>query len=104
MLMEHSFIKAKDMGYDVIVIFGSPVNYISSGFKSCKKHNISIENEKYPSAMLVKELIPNVLEGHKWVYSHSPVMNISVEEAQKYDDTLEPMEKNFFQAKKNFIL
>ena len=52
MLMEHSFIKAKDMGYDVIVIFGSPVNYISSGFKSCKKHNISIENEKYPSAML----------------------------------------------------
>ena len=54
--------------------------------------------------MLVKELIPNVLEGHKWIYSHSPVMNISVEEAQKYDDTLEPMEKNFFQAKKNFIL
>lgn len=104
MLMEHSFIKAKEMGYDVIVIFGSPVNYISSGFKSCKKYNISIENEKYPSAMLVKELIPNVLEGHKWVYSHSPVMNISVEEAQKYDDTLEPMEKKFLPSQEEFYI
>lgn len=56
MLMEHSFIKAKEMGYDVIVIFGSPV------------------------------------------------MNISVEEAQKYDDTLEPMEKKFLPSQEEFYI
>lgn len=37
MLMEHSFQVAMQLGYDVIVIFGSPSNYVSRGFKSCKK-------------------------------------------------------------------
>ena len=36
MLMEHSFQAAMQLGYDVIVIFGSPSNYVSRGFKSCK--------------------------------------------------------------------
>ena len=40
MLMEHSFEKATELGYDIIVIFGSPSNYVSRGFKSCKKFNI----------------------------------------------------------------
>ena len=53
MLIEHSFEKAKEMGYDVIVIFGSPANYVSRGFKSCKKYNICLENGKFPAAMLV---------------------------------------------------
>ena len=38
MLMNHSFEKAAALGYDVIVIFGNPGNYVSSGFKSCKRH------------------------------------------------------------------
>ena len=44
MLMEHSFQVAMQLGYDVIVIFGSPSNYVSRGFKSCKKYNVSMEN------------------------------------------------------------
>jgi len=31
------------MGYDTIVIFGSPSNYVSSGFKSCKKYKVTQE-------------------------------------------------------------
>ena len=46
-MLEHSFEKAKEMGYDVIVIFGSPANYVSRGFKSCKKYNICLENGKF---------------------------------------------------------
>lgn len=38
MLLERSFEKAASMGYDVIVIFGSPGNYVGRGFKSCKKY------------------------------------------------------------------
>ncbi len=34
----------------------------------------------------------------------SPVMAISEEEVERYDDTLEPMGKSTFQAKTNFIL
>ena len=55
-LMEHSFRRAVELGYDVIVIFGSPINYVSSGFQSCKKFNVYLDNEKFPAAMMVKEL------------------------------------------------
>lgn len=63
LLMEHSFQKAVQLGYDTIVIFGSPVNYGSRGFKSCRKYNVCVEDGKYPAAMMVKELIPMCLTG-----------------------------------------
>lgn len=104
MLMEHSFQKAMKLGYDVIVIFGSPSNYVSRGFKSCKKYNVCIENDKYPAAMMVKELIPHVLDGHKWIYRDSPVMAISEEEAERYDATLEAMEKKYLPSQDEFYI
>ena len=85
--------KAAALGYDVIVIFGSPANYVARGFKSCKKFNVCADNGRYPAAMLVKELVPGALDGRKWVYRDSPVMAFSEEEAQRYDDTLEKLEK-----------
>ena len=36
-LLEASFALALKLGYDVIVIYGSPANYVSRGFQSCKK-------------------------------------------------------------------
>lgn len=103
-LMEHSFEQAKLLGYDVIVIFGSPANYVSRGFKSCKKYNVCAENGKYPAAMMVKELIPHVLNGRKWFYHSSPVMEISEEDAQKYDNTLEKLEKRHLPSQEEFYI
>lgn len=104
MLIEHSFQAAIQLGYDTIVIFGSPANYISRGFKSCKKYNVCIENGKYPAAMMVKELVPHVLDGHKWIYQESSVMAISEEAAAHYDNTLEPMEKKYFPSQEEFYI
>lgn len=104
MLMEHSFQAAIQLGYDTIVILGSPANYVSRGFKCCKKYNVCIENEKYPAAMMVKELIPHILDDHKWLYQDSPVMAISKEEAERYDDTLEPMEKKYLPSQDEFYI
>ena len=104
MLMEHSFQAAMQLGYDVIVIFGSPSNYVSRGFKSCKKYGVCVENGKYPAAMIVKELCPHVLDGHKWMYHDSPVMAISEEEAERYDATLEPMEKKYLPSQDEFYI
>ncbi len=103
-LIEHSFSEAVPLGYDTVVIFGSPANYVSSGFKSCKKYNVCIGNKKYPAAMMVKELIPGVLAGHEWVYQDSPVMAIREEEAQRYDDSLEPMEKKYLPSQEEFYI
>ena len=104
MLMEQSFQAAMQLGYDVIVIFGSPSNYVSRGFKSCKKYGVCVENGKYPAAMMVKELCPHVLDGHKWIYHDSPVMAISEEEAERYDATLEPMEKKYLPSQDEFYI
>ena len=103
-LMEHSFSKARELGFDTIVIFGSPANYVSSGFKSCRKYDVSVEGGKYPAAMMVKELIPHVLSGHKWTYQDSPVMAISEEDALRYDDTLDPMEKKYLPSQEEFYI
>ena len=104
LLMEHSFKRAVELGYDTIVIFGSPANYVSRGFKSCKKYHVSAENGKYPAAMMVKELIPGSLQGHRWVYHESPVMAISVEDAEKYDSTLEKKEKEYRRSQEEFYI
>ena len=58
MLMEYSFEKAVSMGYDTVVIFGNPGNYVGRGFKSCKRYDVCLEGEKYPAAMLVRNSEP----------------------------------------------
>ena len=80
-LIEHSFNKAAELGYDVVVIFGSPSNYVSSGFKSCKKFNVCLEGGIYPAAMMVKELKEGALDGRKQFYYDSSVMQIDEKEA-----------------------
>lgn len=103
-LMEHSFQRAAELGYDVVVIFGSPVNYVSSGFQSCKRYNVCLDNGKFSAAMLVKELKAGALDGRTWHYSDSPVMAIDEAAAQAYDDGLEPMEKKHLPSQEEFYI
>jgi predicted N-acetyltransferase YhbS len=104
MLMEHSFDRAVALGYDVIVIFGNPNNYVSHGFKSCKKYNVCLENGTYPAAMMVKELKPEAMDGRKWAYYDSPVMKIDEQEAGRFDESLEKMEKKFQPSQEEFYI
>ena len=104
MLLEHSFHQGLALGYDVIVIFGNPSNYVARGFKSCKKYNICLENGTYPAAMLVKELKPEALDGRKWIYYDSPVMNIDEQEAECFDESLEKMEKKTQPSQEEFYI
>ncbi len=103
-LMEYSFEKASALGYDAIVIFGNPANYVSRGFKSCKKYNVCLEDGTFPAAMLVKELRPGALDGRKWVYHQSPVFDIDEKEAQRYDEGLEQLEKKYQPSQEEFYI
>lgn len=104
MLIEHSLKRAAELGYEAVVIMGSPANYVGSGFQCCRKHNICVEKEKYPAAMLVKELKPGALDGRLWFYSDSPVMNVDEREAQAFDDGLEKMEKKWMPSQEAFYI
>ena len=103
-LMEYSFEQAITLGYDVIVIFGNPNNYINRGFKSCKKFNVCLENETYPAAMMVKELKPDALDGRRWIYYQSPVFEIDEQEAQRFDEGLERLEKKYQPSQEEFYI
>ncbi len=104
MLMEYSLEQAAALGYDAIVIFGNPGNYVGRGFKSCKKYNICLENGACPSAMMVKELQTEALDGRKWVYHDSPVMKIDEQAAGRFDDSLEKMEKKSQPSQEEFYI
>ena len=103
-LMEYSFEQAAALGYEVIVIFGNPNNYVGRGFKSCKKHNVCLENGTYPAAMMVKELKPDVLDGRKYVYHLSPVFEIDEQEAESFDESLERLEKKHQPSQEEFYI
>lgn len=103
-LIHHSLLQAKALGYDAVVIFGNPSHYVGLGFKSCKKYNVCNEEGRCPAAMLVYALAPQALDGQTWVYRDSPVMAISEDEAQRYDDTLPPMEKTHTPSQEAFYI
>lgn len=103
-LMEHSFKKALDIGYDAVVIFGNPGNYVSSGFRSCKKYGVCLEDGSYPAGMLVKELKNGALGGGKWVYHRSQAFEIDEKEAEAYDERFEKMEKQRQASQEEFYI
>lgn len=104
MLLEHSFKIAEDMGYDAIVIFGSPANYVCRGFKSCRRYNISLDNDYFPTAMLVKELKEGALDGRKYIFRESPVFDFGPEEAEKFDKSFPPKEKKELPCQEEFYI
>ena len=66
--------------------------------------NVCVEGGKYPAAMLVKELKEGALDGRKWYYSDSPVMNVDEKEAAAYDDSFEKMEKKWMPSQETFYI
>ncbi|AWI05795.1 GNAT family N-acetyltransferase [Clostridium drakei] len=103
-LIEYSFEQAAALNYDTIVIFGNPNNYVSRGFKSCKKYNVCLKNGTYPAAMMVKELKSDALDGRKWIYHQSPVFEIDEKEVQRFEEGLESLEKKYQPSQEEFYI
>ena len=103
-LLDFSFNKALEMGYSAIVIFGNPGNYVSSGFKSCRKYNVHLENNIYPTAMLVLELIEGSLSGKDWVYQESSVYCVNEHQAEEFDKLFEYMPKEYHTSHEEFYI
>ncbi len=103
-LLEHSFKKAENLGYEAIVIFGNPGNYVSRGFKSCKKYHVCLENGTFPCAMLVKELTDGFFDGRKWFYHDSPVFNMDEKAAEEFDRGFEKKEKKEKPSQEEFYI
>ena len=103
-LLTASFDQARAMGYDTIVIFGHPGNYVSRGFKSCKRLNVCMPGGAFPTAMLVKELVPGTLDGRRWTYHESPAYEINSAEAEAFDTLFPPRAKEYRLSQEEFYI
>ena len=106
MLIEHSFMKAKELGYDTVVIFGNPSNYVSCGFKSCLKYNVCLEGGVFKSSMLVKELTEGALDGRRWIFRESTVGEVCADEdaVAAFDATFPRKEKEWKPSQEEFYI
>lgn len=104
-LLEHSFEIAKKLGYDAIVIFGDPGNYVARGFRSSHKYHVCLEGDVYPTALLVKELKENALDGRTWYFHESPAFELLTEEGlAEFDTQFPPKEKTWKPSQEIFYI
>ena len=106
-LIEHSFEVARKMGYDVNINFGNPGNYVSRGFVSCKKKNVSfVVDGNFPTALLVCELVPGALDGRKWMYIPSTAADCCEDTAavEAFDVTFPPKKKKWMPSQEEFYI
>ncbi len=106
LLIRHSFEKARELGYDVTVIFGNPANYVGRGFVSCKKKNICLGENHFPTALLVCELVPGALDGKKWKFipNNADVCCEDTAAVEAFDATFPPKEKAWRPSQEEFYI
>lgn len=106
-LIEYSFQEARRLGYDVNINFGNPGNYVSSGFVSCKKKNVSFAIDgNYPTALLVCELVPGALNGEKWMFIPSTAADYceDTDAVEAFDATFSPKERKWMPSQEEFYI
>ena len=106
-LLEHSFDVARKMGYDVNINFGNPGNYVSRGFVSSKKKNVSFAvSGNFPTSLLVAELIPGALDGQNWMYIPSTAADCceDADAVASFDATFPAAEKKWMPSQEEFYI
>lgn len=103
-LLDKTFDEAVGMGYKAVVILGSPRNYVSSGFKSCKKYNVCLEGDVFPTALLVKELQQNFFDGRKYCFYESAAFEIKESDVEAFDRSFAYKEKAFQPSQEEFYI
>ena len=105
-LLEHTFKIAADMGYDTVINFGNPDNYVARGYKSCRKYNVCFEGDFFPAALLVKVLKENALDGRKWFYYPSDVESLcdDTEAVEKFDALFPSKVKGWQPSQEEFYI
>ncbi len=105
-LLEHTFAKAEKMGYDTVINFGNPDNYVARGYKSCKKYNVCFEGDIFPAALLVKVLKEDALDGRKWFYHQCDADKCCEDEeaVERFDAEFPPKEKAWQPSQEEFYI
>jgi len=105
-LLEYTFKLALEMGFDSVINYGNPDNYVARGYKSCKKYNVCLQGDIFPAALLVKELKEGALDGRKWYYHQNDADSRCSDEkaVEEYDKLFEPKGKHHTPSQEEFYI
>jgi predicted N-acetyltransferase YhbS len=87
-LTEHTIEKAKEMGFNAILIYGNPLYYQRFGFKNGKTYNITDMKGNYNDALMALELYPGALENIQGKFFEGEEYTLDQKEVELF-------EKNF---------
>lgn len=103
-LLNHSLKAAQKLGYDTIVIFGNPENYVCYGFKNCKRYNICLDTDVYPVSLMVKTFNEDAFINKTWKYIESPINDLDMSGFEEFDSTFEEMEQGYSYTQELFYI
>jgi len=92
MLMRESILKAKELGYKAVVIFGNPDYYHRFGFKNAKEYGIKTSTGDNLDAFMVLELQKGGL-GIKGKFFEDTVFRTNEKEVEEFDKNFPKKEK-----------
>ncbi len=93
-LITHSIEKAKELGYNAIIIGGFPYHYKTYGFEGAKKYRIAMPDNKYYIGIMALELKPGFFDHVKSGVVHfSQGMYPDESVLEDYDKQFKPLEK-----------
>lgn len=79
-LIEYGFERAKELGYEAVLVEGNPKNYNSRGFETSLNYGITASSKvglPAPECLMVKELKPGALKNIKGVVDYSYYQNLT---------------------------
>lgn len=87
-LINYTIEKAKELGFDAIVIMGNPNYYKKFGFESCSKYKIhyeGIDKKEETPFFMIKILNDNNIENLKGIYSAPDCYKADEKELEEFD-------------------
>lgn len=84
-LMRFTIMKAKRLGYRVIIFYGHPDYYPRFGFCNAKAFNITTPDGKNFDALMAMPLYEGALDGISGAFHEDPVFAVNAKEAEAYN-------------------
>jgi predicted N-acetyltransferase YhbS len=103
-LIRHSLEKARQLGFQAVIIQGHPHNYCKHGFRSAKDFAIADSEGNYPYSLLVLPLHEDYFRGYQWRYIPSAVYSLDQSASAAFDAHFEHKEKKYQFTQEEFSI
>ena len=92
-LINHTIQRAKEMGFNAIMIYGNPKYYEKFGFKNSRGYSITDMKGEYNDALMALELYPKALENITGKFYEGDIYKVDKNELEVFEKKFPPKEK-----------